>query len=270
MDFTIKKYSQLLKAFLDKGYQIATFTDYLNDNIGERYVIMRHDVDEQANNALRMAQIEKDLGVKATYFFRMVKQSNKPEVIRQIAEMGHEIGYHYEDLSSANGDFGKAIESFKNHLEYFRTYYPIITVCMHGSSISKYDNRTLWQRYKLEDYGLKGEPYLSVDFDKIFYMTDTGYAWDGGKYATRDVVENKFGITFHSTDEIIASIVSGKFPSQSMILAHTLWTDSMLDWTYLHVREFVRNHIKRIAMNNKLVGLLYKKAVNLYWKKDKA
>ena len=267
MDFTLKKYSKLLDAFNDYGYEIVTFSEYLKGQVGEKFVIMRHDVDELANNALRMAQIEKNKDIKATYFFRIVKQSNKPKVIRQIAAMGHEIGYHYEDLSSAEGNFERAIDSFSKNLKYFRNYYPVQTTCMHGSSTSKYDNRTLWKRYRLEDYGLIGEPYLSVDFDKVFYMTDTGYAWDGGKYATRDVVENKFSLTFHSTDEIIASIKAGNFPKQSMILAHTLWTDSISEWSYLHLREFVRNNIKRLAMNNKLVATLYKKLVNLYWKR---
>ena len=266
MDFTIKKYQALISTLKESGYRFVTFSEYLQNKLEGYVIIMRHDVDEQAHNALKMAKVENELGIKATYFFRIAKQSNKPDIIRQIVAMGHEIGYHYEDLSTANGDYEKAIVTFREHLEYFRTFYPVTVVCMHGSSTSKYDNRLLWQKYYLGSFGLIGEPYLSLDFEKIFYVTDTGYAWDGGKYATRDVVENKFGLTFHTSDEMIDSVREGFFPKQAMILAHTLWTDSRYEWIYFHLREFFRNRVKLYAKKNKYIALLYQKAVTYYWK----
>ena len=137
---------------------------------------------------------------------------------------------------------------------------------MHGSSSSKYDNRLLWKKYNLSDFGILGEPYLSLSFDEVFYMTDTGYAWDGGKYAIRDVVENRFGISFHSTQQVIDGIRSGQFPQKCMILAHTLWSDTFLQWTAIHAREFIRNHIKLLAQRNKFVSNLYQTIVKHYWK----
>jgi hypothetical protein len=180
--------------------------------------------------------------------------------------LGHEAGYHYEDLAMANGDYELAIKMFEDNLNYFRGYYPIRTVCMHGSSTSKYDNRLLWKKYSLEDYGIIGEPYLTTDFDNVYYLTDTGYAWDGGKYAVRDVVENHFNLSFHYTDQVIRCINEGNFPHQCMLLAHTLWTDNFTNWCLLHFREFLRNHLKQIAKNNRLVSIMYKEMVKLYWR----
>lgn len=62
-------------------------------------MVLRHDVDELAVNALAMARLEHDMGIAASYYFRIVKQSNNPAVIHQIVQLGHEIGYHYEDLN---------------------------------------------------------------------------------------------------------------------------------------------------------------------------
>ena len=124
-DFTLKAYRSLLEAFLRNGYHFQTFEEMMVSPIEGKSVVMRHDVDEKAWNALKMAQLENKLGVRATYFFRVVKQSNVPEVIRQIEAFGHEIGYHYEDLAVEGGDEEKAIESFKEHLSYFRGYYPV-------------------------------------------------------------------------------------------------------------------------------------------------
>lgn len=265
MDFTLKSYKSLLLAFQKAGYTFQRFEDFLQTPAEGRLVIMRHDVDELAGNALKIAELEHSLGVKSTFFFRIVRQSNVPEIIRKIASLGHEIGYHYEDLSTAQGDFEAAISSFQKNLEYFRQFYPVKTVCMHGSSFSKYDNRMLWQRYNLADFGVIGEPYLSINFDEFFYLTDTGYAWDGGKFATRDIVVNNHGLSFHKTSEIVACIEEGNFPKKSLILAHTLWSDSLWQWTFLHLREFFRNNIKYLSRNNKLISKLYNFAVKKYW-----
>ena len=266
-DFTLRAYRLLLEAFQRNGYRFQTFEEMMTRPADGKTVVMRHDVDEKAWNALKMAQLENELGVRATYFFRIVKQSNVPEVIRQIVALGHEVGYHYEDLALAEGDDALAIKSFEENLNYFRGYYPVKSVCMHGSSTSKYDNRLLWKNHALSDFGLVGEPYLSVDFEKVFYMTDTGYAWDGGKFATRDVVESHYDLSFHTTQQIMDCIDQGRFPEQSLVLAHTLWTNNVFQWNWLHFREFARNRVKLMAKNNKFVAKVYGRLVGAYWKK---
>ena len=265
-DFTLKTYRLLLETFLQAGYRFQTFEEFMEHSADGKTVVLRHDVDEKPYNALEMARLEHELGVKATYFFRIVKQSNVPEVIREIASMGHEIGYHYEDLVLEEGDEEKALASFAKNLAYFRQFYPVKTVCMHGSSTSKYDNRLLWKDHQLADFGLIGEPYLTVDFNEVYYLTDTGYAWDGGKYAVRDVVENHFGLTFHATPQIMDCIRCDAFPKRAMILAHTLWTDNMRQWYWLHWREFLRNNIKKMAKHNKVIAFFYNRLVKMYWK----
>jgi hypothetical protein len=266
-DFTLQSYRSLILAFQQEGYQFQTFEEFMTHPAEGKTVVMRHDVDELAWNALKMAQLENKLGIRATYFFRMVRQSNVPKVIKQMVALGHEIGYHYEDLALAEGDEAKAMATFKENLDYFRTYYPVRSVCMHGSSTSKFDNRLLWKKHSLADFGLVGEPYLSVDFNKVFYLTDTGYAWDGGRFATRDIVESEFGLRFHTTAQMVGCIKAGGFPEKSLILAHTLWTDGVIQWNWLHFREFFRNKMKLKAKNNKCIARLYRSLVEFYWKR---
>jgi hypothetical protein len=267
MDFTLGKYKQLLLALKEAGYSFYTFAEYCKGLcIGEKYIILRHDVDEMADNALKIGLLEKELGIKATYNFRIVRQSNNPDIIRQIVELDHELGYHYEDVVLANGDFDTAISTFRKNLAYFRTFAPVETVCMHGSSTSAYDNRDLWKKIRLEEEGLLGEPYLSINFNDLFYLTDTGYCWDGKKTAVRDIVETPFENSYHNTDEIIAAIQQKTFPDKVMILAHTLWTDSFVKWNFIFFREFFRNKVKRISRNNAFIRRIYAKFVQIYWK----
>ena len=265
-DFTLKAYRELISAFKDKEYKFLTFEEFMTSHADGKTLILRHDVDEKAWNALEMAKVEKKLGVKATYFFRIVKQSNVPEVITEIVNLGHEVGYHYEDLATAEGDMNKAVASFRQNLLYFRQFYPVKTVCMHGSSTSKYDNRAIWNEHKLSDFGLIGEPYLSVDFNKVYYLTDIGRAWDGGRYAVRDVVANDFGLKMHTSWQIIDTLKDGLFPPQAMILAHTLWTDNLPQWYFLQFREYARNNVKLMAKKNKTLSRIYGSMVKHYWK----
>lgn len=266
MDFTLKKYRELLSAFKDAGYKFVTFAQFLADKPEGRYVILRHDVDELADNALAMAEIEKSLEIESTFFFRRVKQSDRPDIIRQIACLGMEIGYHYEDLSTAGGNIDAALKTFRSNLDYFRTYYPVKTVCMHGSSSSPYDNRDIWKSAKMQDFDLLGEPYLSVDFNKVYYISDTGYSWDGGKYAVRDVVRSPFKQKYHSSDEIVLALGNGEFPDSVMLLAHTLWTGRPVQWGVLHIREFIRNRVKLKAGRNPFIKKIYSSIVKAYWK----
>ena len=268
-DFTLQSYKTLLLAFRQAGYRFQTFEESLTAPADGRCVVLRHDVDELAANALAIARMEHDLGIRATYFFRIVKQSNRPEVIRQVAALGHEIGYHYETLATAKGNMEEALAAFGQNLAYFRSYYPVRTVCMRGSSSSEYDNRLIWSHRELSDYGLIGEPYLTIDFSRVFYLSDTGYAWDGGKYAVRDIVDNPFGLQFHSTREIVDTLQRGAFPEKAMVLAHTLWTDNLCLWCWLHLREYLRNRLKQTARKSKTVARIYKTLVGLYWRDGK-
>ena len=97
-DFTPNTYKLLLSILLDQNYSFQPFIDFIG-NPESRSVILRHDVDARKMNSLKFALLENEIGIKGTYFFRIVPQSFDEEVIKRIAGLGHEIGYHYEDLS---------------------------------------------------------------------------------------------------------------------------------------------------------------------------
>jgi len=97
-DFKLNIYKQLLQTLISKNYSFQTMQLFMQVPL-EKCIILRHDVDRKPENALRMAKLENELGVKATYYFRIIPKTFKPEIINKIAELGHEIGYHYECLS---------------------------------------------------------------------------------------------------------------------------------------------------------------------------
>ena len=90
-DFTIDTYRLLLETLLSKDYSFIPFAQYLKEP-PSRCIILRHDVDDRKLNSLQTAKIENKLGIRGTYYFRMVPESFDEGVIKQIHEMGHEVG----------------------------------------------------------------------------------------------------------------------------------------------------------------------------------
>ena len=279
-DFTLHKYRSLLESLLQQGYQFLTFEQYCvsstassasdlqaegrstasaifrpKADLPTKYILLRHDVDLKAANSLATAQIEHQLGLQASYYFRVVPQSNQPDIIRAIAELGHEIGYHYEDMAIMQGDTTKAYAHFQQQLTYFRQFYPVRTICMHGAPTSQWDGKELWKHYNYRDLGIIGEPYFDVDFSQMFYLTDTGRCWDGYKVSVRDKIPvyqdqwNAQGLVYHTTNDIIHAAEQGSLPPCIMITTHPQrWTDCPLAWLKELLLQNAKNIIKRLFL----------------------
>lgn len=257
-DFTIILYKKLLYTFIELNLNIQTFQDYLEQSKNQ-FLIIRHDVDHLPHNSLLTAQIENDIGIKSTYYFRTIPQTFKSEIIKQIISFGHEIGYHYENMDTCHGDIDKAWDDFSRNLEKLRKLYPVKTICMHGSPLSLYDNRDLWKKYVYRSVGIIGEPYLDVNWDDVFYLTDTGRRWDGGNVSIRDRIKRRTPAcrpgrengeriwpVYHTTSDIIRAIENGNFPQKAMITTHPQrWTDKPLPW----LKELIWQNVKNVVKN---------------------
>jgi hypothetical protein len=271
MDFTTLTLSRLYQGLLQQGFYFITFQEYMEGNRPEKFVILRHDVEKKYGTALHFAEIEHELGIKGTYYFRILPQCFNPDIVKKIAGLGHEIGYHYDDLTYCKGNHKKAIERFEKNLQTLRNIAPVKTICMDGSPLSKYDNKDLWNKeamsgepvsneshhssltthYCYKNFGLLGEPYFDLNFDKVFYLTDTGRRWDGWKVSMRDKVPQqqqwiKQGLVFHSTEDIIQAANKGQLPDKIMFTFHPQrWNDRFLPWMKELVLQRVKNVVKR-------------------------
>jgi len=252
-DFTLSIYRRLIEDLLKDDFIFLRVADYLlPDEDTPKIVVLRHDIDARPENALKMAQLEYQEGIKATYYFRAVKNTFKPDIIKNISEMDHEIGYHYEDLAACKGNQSEAWDSFRKNLAEFRKICAIKTICMHGSPLQPYDNRDLWKKYDYKDEEIIGEPYLSMDFSKISYLTDTGRRWDGFKFNIRDKTQTGMNSSYRTTFDIINAVKKGRFPSKALITTHPQrWDDSLLPWATEYFSQRVKNIIKSVMVSGK-------------------
>jgi len=278
MDFTLKTYTSLLEILKSKGYAFQAFEQFIQNPL-KKVVVLRHDVDLKPRNSLRFAKIQNKMGIKGTYYFRMLPCSYDEKIIKQIIDLGHEIGYHYENLSIAqiqmknvirlrrskqcktdknhqSGSrrmencekelFELAIEDFEKNLEKLRKLYPVKTICMHGSPLSKIDNKRIWEKINYRDYGIIAEPYYDINFDEVLYLTDTGRRWNGDKVSIRDKVDSKFNFNFQHTNQIIEALEQGILPDKIMFTFHPQrWNDSILPWMKELVMQNIKNVVKR-------------------------
>ena len=214
-----------------------------------RILIIRHDVDRLPENALKTAEIEHSLNISSSYYFRMMKKSFNPDIIRSITDLDHEIGYHYEDLASANGDYNEAFRQFKINLFKIRKLYPVKTICMHGNPLSKWDNRLMWEKFNYKELDIICEPYFDIDYSKVFYLTDTGRKWNANSVNVRDKIGNSkhFKHCYKSTDNIIYALKTMKFPKIAIINSHPeRWSDSIYFWLKQLIIQNLKNTIKFI------------------------
>lgn len=264
-DFTLKIYRLLLTSLKEQGYTFQTFKDFLISP-AQKVVVLRHDVDARKQNSLTTAILEHEMGIAGTYYFRMITESYDENVIRQINDFGHEIGYHYDDLASEKGNIEKAIKSFERNLNILKSNTPIYTICMHGSPLSKFDNRDLWKKYNYKNFEILGEPYFDVDFSNVLYLTDTGRKWDGEKVSIRDKVSKQSlknnniplwkrqkedkKVNIHSTFDILNMLQQCNLPNQIMLTIHPQrWSNNYFAWLSELIVQNIKNLIKKIIIN---------------------
>jgi hypothetical protein len=125
---------------------------------------------------------------------------------------------------------------------------------MHGSPLSKFDNRAIWDKYDYRNLCITAEPYFDLDFNRFYYLTDTGRRWDGDSFSVRDKPFLRTPLTntvfqrqhYHSTEEIIGAIISGTFPDHAMMTFHPQrWTDNVITWSKEYLLQNIKNIIKK-------------------------
>jgi hypothetical protein len=100
--FSLDHYREIL-ALITASYQPLLFSSSkATAGHGRPRIYLRHDVDHSLRVALGMARLEAELGVPATYFVQLhsdayaVTSHSQIQLMREIASLGHEIGFHYD------------------------------------------------------------------------------------------------------------------------------------------------------------------------------
>ena len=246
-DFSIPKYEEICSALVSTGYQSITLSDYFNlggVDLTEKRVLLRHDVDRLAFMSIPMGEIEADYGLSASYYFRIPSTFN-PKIIKRIVALGHEVGFHYENLSKAKGNLDAAMNSFSQELDQFRKLVQVNTIAMHGSPASRFDNRDLWKSNNISNFDILGDAHLDVDFEQVMYYSDTGRTWEEGKFNVRDrIPDGKATILdkplIKTTDDMV-DLIRNENRNLYLVIHPERWSSSMAGWILSWIKDSVFN-----------------------------
>jgi|TARA_B100001250_G_scaffold414630_1_gene454999 hypothetical protein len=170
----LKNYSNLIQEFIRSGYRDIFFNELSSSN---NQLIIRHDIDFNCEFAFKMAKIEKEIGVKSSYFFmvnnpiyNIFSEKNK-KYIQEISKMGHQISIHYDCDS---GDLEKEINLFQSFFD-----IKIRIISIHRPNLEylgniKYEHTYLKKYFKQIKYisDSRGEfrfghPFETEEFKKL-------------------------------------------------------------------------------------------------------
>ena len=173
---TFDYYERLLDEMGKERYAVLRVVDFIrlyrNDSLplDKVIVILRHDVDFSPSLAYRMADLEMKYGIRSTYYIRTRGPYNIlgrgfHDWLKNLSDLGFEVGLHYETLYYSNYNFTEAERLLESDLNLLRSIVPVYTVCSHGNAPrQKYINYEvfirnpgLYSRLRIE-----GEAYLTV------------------------------------------------------------------------------------------------------------
>lgn len=186
-NFSYNHYQAILKKALKMGFVITGFRDYPKVKNRPKIIILRHDIDYSSKRALVMAQLEKKLGIKSTYFLRIHGEYYHPfdrqsySAIKQIIELGHEIGLHSEARNLAREFKMEMVKLFRIEKEILEKTFDlkVISASEHADlgRSKNYWRKHLFTLIEKRKVGIKHYPQEFSDFK---YFSDSLGSWKEG------------------------------------------------------------------------------------------
>jgi hypothetical protein len=287
MLFTFDSYRRLLDLIADSGYAIYGIERILiarrdGDLPRGNFVAVRHDVDYFPKRAMTMATIESERKIAVTYYIRRRFFDTDPDLIGKIRGLGHQIGYHYEEIDIHQKAPGRQIA--KSAVAYFigslldidKLGFPIRSVCAHGNPLTDVDNRQVVHLLRDQTYldqvaaeydraeikekisdRLIGDASIDVtgdDFD--LYIPDTGRF--NPKYNLKDRIDGCPIAGLSSLSDLRSILTGGKYPRVYMNMHPDRWSGNVATWLFDFAFDAAKNMLKRFmgktGYQGKLIG----------------
>ncbi len=184
--FSYIEYENII-SLIKMNLPIMDFSDITDET--EKFCVLRHDIEFSIDRALKIAEIEKSLGISSTYTVQLrnntynaLSQKNI-DIIRKINNMGHKIGLH-QNPPMMNDE--KLIKYILKDIETLEHYY--------GFEVDRYafhrcgSNPEILKRYveipnKINCYDKKFFHYFKGDTPKklrVYYLADSNHKWKYG------------------------------------------------------------------------------------------
>lgn len=218
MQFLLSEYSTFIKQLLNDGYECLPFSSPEARQISGKNLLLRHDIDIDPTAALPMAEAERSVGAKSTYYVLLSNRHTNPldkefrKSIQILSELGHWVGLHFDatqyDLAADDPHFSNFVHREVELLEW-TTGITVDSVSFHRPA-----------RELLSAPGSLTAPlshtYENVFIREIEYCSDSSGRWAYGPPEDRDAHKN--GNPFHLLTHPISWGTFDTEPSERVLL----------------------------------------------------
>jgi hypothetical protein len=174
--FPSTEYKALISSLLERDYVAVPLSSLVADR---RHLFLRHDVDLCPDRALRMARIEQEIGVSATYYFLVstphysIAAAQTRRILRVIHALGHDIGLHFDAAQYADGtDDLDEMAGKECALLELCCEAPVKSISFHRPSPQHLNRHEL--------IAGRRHCYEPAFFSKIGYVSDSNGGWHHG------------------------------------------------------------------------------------------
>ena len=176
--FDLEHYKLILSNCLDNNYKFIKFGAEISNK--QKYIYLRHDIDNDVTAAFNMAKIEESISIKSTYLVMLRSKNYNPAnksnilLLKEILEMGHEVGLHFslvDHPSSMNYDDLKKI---------IRLDADILSSLLNKKvKVFGFHNPSNPNEYKVNVNNLINT-YAKEFFEDIHYISESNMKWANG------------------------------------------------------------------------------------------
>ena len=211
MVFTYSGYRNLISRIKESDYEICNYHNYVS---AEKCAILRHDIDNSSEAALRLGKVEETMGVHSTWFVLITSNFYNPAsaecrtALKELQSMGHEIGLHFDEMAYGEAlPSGQIIAAIQKEAAILSQILetPVTTVSMHRPSKETLDAN-------LEIPGMVNS-YGKTFFHDFKYLSDSRHRWresvedviKSGKHNRLHILTHAFW--YHEQEETIEETV---------------------------------------------------------------
>ncbi len=210
--FTLKHYREILEVAICKGYQFLGFHEEKSSKY-KKIIYLRHDIDVCIEEAIDMATLESELGIRSTYLILINSPLYNPlssdsfDLISYIQEKGHWIGLHIDPLLITKNNLERFEEEIVSFYEFFAKKIKLVPVISFHRPIPELMER---------DFDRIINTYSNHFFKEIKYISDSRRMWREGCACNflRNDNYDKFQILIHPVwwkDDSVLSIKENLF-----------------------------------------------------------
>ena len=227
--FTFEEYDKITSRLKNKSTNLVFSDFYNNNNVPNKYFILRHDIDYCLTSAYNLAYFESKKGLRASYFlllssnnYNLLSEESR-DIPKKLTDLGHEVGLHYDIMAISKDNNENKRESLLLEIEILSnlTGKDIKSIAMHNPSIYG------------KDIFANEKNFINVYDDKftkeIKYFSDSCGAW---------------------RDEAYHSFKSSIIPDRLQLLTHPFFWGKNMGDRWKRLNDFIKCKKSKINIYN--------------------